>query len=198
MGEMNDHSTTACNDPLADRLRLCAASERPAFSAELHRDITVEIAREAISERLDPQIRRWIRAAAAVILAALIPLAWWTLRSGRNRPSPPTVVSVERSHSGGSAPTDVMALMSSTDNLISARLWPPALLVRLPIPAPIETPSPVAEDAPAATAPIELPGSPGWLLAALQQSEDRALSTFDQVLPPQLRDLVLWRRTNLH
>lgn len=197
MREMNDRSAINPDDALADRLHLCAMAERPAFSAELHRRVTATLVREAISGGAGLRNKRWARTAAAVILAALIPLVWWSLRSGRKHPSPRTIVRVEPSHHDGSAPTDDTASVPGSVHLISATLWPPALMVRLPISASFKAPTPAVKDPPAATPPIELPGSPDWLLAALQQPEDRALSAVDQVVPPHLRDLLLGERTNL-
>lgn len=192
----------AGDDPLGQQLRRAAMEERPAFSPGLHRQIAARIGAEGRPDRSRLRIGLWpaAAAAAAIILLASALLLYRSVSSSRDRMKPTalgprTAPDDNRSHARANAIDPILALGNGGagdpdgGNLISARLWPPALVVRLPIRIPLEPSSIASESPPKPPAVLSLPGSPRWLLSSLQAPEDRAVSSVTQVIPQPLRPL---------
>lgn len=190
MSELNDFSSTAPDfgyrrgDPLADRLRSAAWAERPAFSPDLHRRIASMIRREQASPaRARWRDRRTLSAAAAVLLAVLIPLVVWTIQSNRKSPTSTNAIVVKIPQPKEDHPriaarpsSDSAGAQSDSADLISVRAWPPALVVHLPLPVGIGNFRPARQYRPAPRPAVSLPGSPEWLFAVIESPRGRVLA----------------------
>lgn len=202
MDNINIPSSTTSDDRLGDHLRRAAMDERPAFSPELHRQITERLEADARWGRARSRIGLWLGAAAVVLLTSglffymriISPSARLNFATTPHEKSSPPKPQVREP---SAELTDQRAVDQDGSHLISARLWPPALMVQLPLPGRVET-SNITEDSSSPPPPtVALPGSPRWLLSALQAPEDRALSSIRQSLPAKLGELLLERQQDL-
>jgi hypothetical protein len=176
-------------DTLRDRLHEEATAERPPFSPELHQRIMRNVRnpqRLSLSSwRIKPS--RWLVAAAAAICfsAGALSIIRLVISHRTSVPGPPAQIAIIPPTVTPSAPTASIPLNLNVGGILSARLWPPELAMRLPISGVGHLPP--AEQLPAPS--YDPPGSPEWLFARLQQPAISAQMALADTIPPDMRAL---------
>jgi hypothetical protein len=180
---MNHNDDT--RDPLRDRLRAEAMTERTPFSPQIHHDIMRRVRNPQpvgeSSRRIG--ISRWIIGVAAAICLSVGAFAIIRLVNFHRAPSvkiavnPPTAPSDARQAS--------FPLTLNIGGVFSARFWPPELAIRLPIAAQSQSPRPKQLPPPS----YDPPGSPEWLFARIQQPATSAQMALADIIPPDMRAL---------
>jgi hypothetical protein len=191
-------------DPLADSLRREAMAERPQFSPQLHQRILRQIHDQHLAADEESAITaprsfgrgRWLAAgAAAAIIMGFLAISPWLMRAHPTMPggSKTTVQTIPQPPIQPQSTTSSLAAAERPLNLggiLYARLLPPGVTVCLPesITGAPSAPERVAAQPANPTAP---PGSPEWLLAAIEEPAQRAATAASaDVIPPEARLLI--------
>jgi hypothetical protein len=195
----SNESRIAPRDTLADRLRGEAMAERPEFSPELHNQILDRVRQTDQAVTLPDGMgdRRWRSIAAAAVIAAAFGLtALWIEHSHRSPTRNNSLPVVDRLPLllPNAIPTAIVAEVPRASfavnigGVFSARIWPPQIIVNLPIAQSLapRLQEPLSIQSAPATG---LPGSPEWLLARLQEPASSAQAALVDVIPPEVRIL---------
>jgi hypothetical protein len=192
-------------DPLAGRLRREAMAERPQFSEQLHERILRQIHEEPFPD--GPEIAfapvtssrnrwRWLATgAAAAAIAGLLAISPWLMR--RHPPSSDETTTIARGIPlSRTNPPLTAASFAAAEHpvniggILYARLWPPGVTVRLPESINDALPAPQQAEVQSSN-PTAPPGSPEWLLAAIEEpAQNEASSALSDAIPPEARVLI--------
>ena len=193
----NEDAQTGDRDPLRDRLHEDAMAERPPFSAEIHRrpHAAVFVIRIQSLHRLGGKVAFKGAAAAICFSAGALSIAWLVGDHGVPAPVAPAKIAGNPRQANQNTrqaamapPPNSIGLTLNIGDLISARLWPPEIAMRLPAfdagvpPRPAQVPSPQASSP-------EPPGSPEWLLDRLQEPARSAQAALAGMMPPDVHAL---------
>ena len=170
------------NDPLQDRLQTEAHLERPAFSADLHRQLMSQIRNPR--SLIQPLPRPLLAYAAGLLLiaSATVAIAWHATHPTQ----PPAQLTNARPQPTAQPPLSpfppntLFAL--HIGDILAAQLWPPRMTVSLPLPT-----SSAELQPPAPSEPTALPQ---WMISKIEapsQAQTRALLN---VLPDDLKSLI--------
>jgi len=191
-------------DPLADSLRREAMAERPQFSPQLHQRILRQIHDQHLAADEESAITaprsvgrwQWLAAgAAAAIIMGFLAISPWLMRAHPTMPSgsKTTVQTIPQPPIQPQPTASSLAAAERPLNIggvLYARLWPPGITVCLP--ESITGAPPVPERVTVQPAdPTAPPGSPEWLLAAIEEPTQSATSAaLADVLPPEAQFLI--------
>jgi hypothetical protein len=183
-------------DSLRDRLRKEAAVERPPFSAEIHQQILRLIRNRRPGSESPRRIKvsGWLIGAAAgmCLIVGALSVDWFARTHKAQSPvkiavSPQPKIQAVR-QTAMVAPRGLASLTLIVDGVISGRLWPPEITVRLPL-AGGGGPLRDERDAAPQVNVSEPLGSPEWLLDRLQYPARSSLTALAGVIPPDVRAL---------
>ena len=193
--DLNPHSSPDApepSDPLAQRLRDEARTNRPQFSAQLHGRILHHIHDQLDSQDTQHKLptRQLVRYAAAIAIVAVIFAVSWKARTHRSSvPTPPNVV-VKKDASPRTSPVTKpipRALEFQIAGVVSADLLPPHLEFQPPS---ISLSASPRSDAAPTVADAAPSGLPERLLSSLRNPAVTAGDSLKDLIPPNFRLLL--------
>jgi hypothetical protein len=179
-------------DPLRDHLREEAEAERPVFTGKRHRRIMRHV-RDLLAVSDLPRrmmVSRWLMGAAAAI-CFMVGVTFFRVHHISSHLAAPRIAISPHPVLSPVAMTEPVNLPSLTidfGGVISARLLPPEISVRLPG---IDSGVLLREEATsgAQTADTERLASPEWLLDRLGEPARRSLASLSGVMPDNVQAL---------